>query len=69
MLAERKKENILESPKAMIPMEYDLEEDVLKRIAYEEVLRTIRELPVIYRDILYLQCVEEYKLYDNCERT
>ena len=61
MLAERKKES-LEGPEAMIPIEYDVEEDVLKRIAYEEVLRAIRELPVIYRDVLYLQCVEEYKL-------
>ena len=62
MLAERKKENVLERPEAMIPIEYDLEEDVLERIAYEEVLSAIRELPVIYRDILYLQYVEEYKL-------
>lgn len=62
MLTERKKENVLESPEAVIPIEYDLEEDVLERIAYEEVLHAIRELPVIYRDILYLQCVEEYKL-------
>lgn len=62
MLAERKKENVLESPEAVIPIEYNLEEDVLERIAYEEVLSAIRELPVIYRDILYLQCVEEYKL-------
>lgn len=61
MLAERKKGS-LEGPEAMIPIECDVEEDVLKRIAYEEVLRAIRELPVIYRDILYLQCVEEYKL-------
>ena len=39
MLAERKKENVLERPEAVIPIEYDLEEDVLERIAYEEVLR------------------------------
>ena len=32
------------------------------RIAYEEVLTAIQKLPLIYRDILYLQCVEEYKL-------
>ena len=62
MLAERKKETVLESPDAVIPIEYDLEEDVLERIAYEEVLNAIRELPVLYRDVLYLQCVEEYKL-------
>ena len=61
MLAERKEES-LEDPEAMIPIECGVEEDVLKRIAYEEVLRAIRELPVIYRDVLYLQCVEEYKL-------
>ena len=62
MLAKREEENILESPEAMIPIEYDLEEDVLDRIAYEEVLSAIQKLPVIYRDILYLPCVEEYKL-------
>ncbi len=62
MLAERKKENVLERPEAVIPIEYDLEEDVLERITYEEVLSAIRELPVIYRDILHLQCMEEYKL-------
>ena len=62
MLAERKKETVLESPDAVLPIEYDLEEDVLERIAYEEVLNAIRELPVLYRDVLYLQCVEEYKL-------
>ena len=62
MLAERKKETVVESPDAMIPIEYDLEEDVLERIAYEEVLNAIRELPTLYRDVLYLQCVEEYKL-------
>lgn len=49
MLAERKKETVLESPDAVIPIEYDLEEDVLERIAYEEVLNAIRELPVLYR--------------------
>ena len=62
MLAKREEENTFESPDAMIPIEYDLEEDVLDRIAYEEVLSAIQKLPVIYRDILYLQCVEEYKL-------
>ena len=62
MLAERKKETVLESPDVVTPPEYALEDHVLERIAYEEVLRAIRELPVIYRDILYLQCVEEYKL-------
>ncbi len=62
MLADRKKETVVESPDAVIPIEYDLEEDVLERIAYEEVLNAIRELPVLYRDVLYLQCVEEYKL-------
>ena len=35
---------------------------MLGRIAYEEVLTAIQELPLIYRDILYLQCVEGYKL-------
>lgn len=62
MLAKREEENILESPEAMIPIEYNLEEDVLDRIAYQEVLSAIQKLPVIYRDILYLQYVEEYKL-------
>ena len=62
MRTERQKQMIVEVPEATVPIEYDLEEDVLGRIAYEEVLTAIHELPFIYRDILYLQCVEEYKL-------
>ena len=62
MRTERQKQMIVEVPEATVPIEYDLEEDVLGRIAYEEVLTAIQELPLIYRDILYLQCVEEYKL-------
>lgn len=62
MLAERKKELVFEGPAATVPIEYDLEADVLERIAYEDLLSAIRGLPAIYRDILYLQCVEEYKL-------
>lgn len=45
-----------------MPVEYDLEADVLERIAYADLLSAIRGLPAIYRDILYLQCVEEHKL-------
>ena len=62
MLAEQQKQSIVEIPDVTTPMEYDLEEDVLGRIAYETVLAAIQELPLIYRDILYLQYVEEYKL-------
>ena len=62
MLAARKKETVIENPDTIIPPEYDLEEDVLEQIAYAEMLSAIRQLPVIYRDILYLQRVEEYKL-------
>ena len=62
MRAEQQKQIIVEVPEAAVPAEYDLEEEVLERIAYEEVLRAIQKLPLLYRDILYLQCVEEYKL-------
>ena len=62
MRTEQQKQIIVEVPETTVPVEYDLEEEVLARIAYEEVLATIQELPLIYRDILYLQCVEEYKL-------
>lgn len=62
MRTEQQKQIVVEVPETTVPMEYDLEEEVLGRIAYEEVLTVIQELPLIYRDILYLQCVEEYKL-------
>lgn len=62
MLAERKKQVVIEAPDEAVPAEYDLEADVLDRLAYEEVLAAIRKLPGIYRDILYFQCVEGYKL-------
>lgn len=62
MRTEQQKQIVIEVPDATTQAEYDLEEDVLGRIAYEEVLTAIQELPLIYRDILYLQCVEEYKL-------
>ena len=62
MRTEQQKQIVVEVPDATTQAEYDLEEDVLGRIAYEEVLTAIQELPLIYRDILYLQCVEEYKL-------
>ena len=62
MRTEQQKQIVVEVPDATTQAEYDLEEDVLERIAYEEVLTAIQELPLIYRDILYLQCVEEYKL-------
>ena len=62
MRTEQQKQIVVEVPETTVPTEYDLEEDVLGRIAYEEVLTAIQELPLIYRDILYLQCVEEYKL-------
>jgi len=62
MWTEQQKQIVVEVPDATTQAEYDLEEDVLGRIAYEEVMTAIQELPLIYRDILYLQCVEEYKL-------
>ena len=62
MRTEQQKQVVVESPETAVPTEYDLEEEVLGRIAYEEVLTAIQELPLIYKDILYLQCVEEYKL-------
>lgn len=62
MRTEQQKQIVVEVPETTVPMEYDLEEEVLGRIAYEEVLTAIQELPLIYRDILYLQCVEENKL-------
>ena len=62
MRTEQQKQIIIEVSEDTVPTEYDLEEEVLARIAYEEVLTSIQELPLIYRDILYLQCVEEYKL-------
>ena len=58
----QKNQMIVEASETTIPTEYDLEEEVLRRIAYEEVLTAIQELPLIYRDILYLQCVEGYRL-------
>ena len=61
MRTEHQEQIIVEVPPTTVPVEYDLEE-VLGRIAYEEVLTAIRGLPLIYRDILYLQCVEGYKL-------
>ena len=62
MRTEQQKQIVVEVPDATAQAEYDLEEEVLGRIAYEEVLTAIQELPLNYRDILYLQCVEEYKL-------
>ena len=62
MRTEQQRQSVVEIPDTTIPTEYDLEEDVFVRIAYEEVLTAIRGLPLIYRDILYLQCVEGYKL-------
>ena len=62
MRTEQQKQIIIEVSEDTVPTEYDLEEEVLARIAYEEVLTSIQELPLIYRDILYLQCVEGFKL-------
>jgi len=63
MRTKQQKQIVVEVPETAAPTEeYDLEEDVLGRIAYEKVLTAIQNLPLIYRDILYLQCVEEYKL-------
>ena len=62
MRTEHQKQIVVEVSQTTVPTEYDLEEEVLGRIAYEEVLTAIQELPLIYRDILYLQCVEGYKL-------
>lgn len=63
MWTKQQNQIVVEVPETEVPTEeYDLEENVLERIAYEEVLTAIQELPLIYRDILYLQCVEEYKL-------
>ena len=69
MRTEQQKQIVVEVPDATTQAEYDLEEDVLGRIAYEEVLTAIQELPLIYRDILYLQCVEEYKLAEISKLT
>lgn len=62
MRAKQQNQILVEVPDTTVSAEYDLETEVLGRIAYEEVLAAIQELPLIYRDILYLQCVEEYKL-------
>jgi len=62
MRAKQQNQILVEVPDTTVSTEYDLETEVLGRIAYEEVLAAIQELPLIYRDILYLQCVEEYKL-------
>lgn len=64
MLANYEKQAIIEIPDAPIPIEYSLEEDIFGKIAYEGVLSAIQELPFIYRDVLYFQCVEEYKLVE-----
>lgn len=39
-----------------------VEMEVLDRIECEAIIAALEKLPVQYRDILYLQCVEEYKL-------
>lgn len=62
MRADYQKREVIEIPDAPIPMAYSLEEDIFDKIAYEQILSAIQTLPFIYRDVLYLQCVEEYKL-------
>ena len=39
-----------------------VEAEILDRIECEAIIATLEKLPVQYRDILYLQYVEEYKL-------
>ena len=40
----------------------EIEDSVFDRIECEKIIEALEELPVQYRDILYLQYMEEYKL-------
>lgn len=60
--SDRQRQAAEELPEEPIPAEYSVEEDIFDRLVYEEVLAAIQGLPFLYRDVLYLQCVEGYRL-------
>lgn len=62
LLAKLKKEVLIEDLEPLLNDSSTIEEDVFNRIECQRIIEALEKLPLQYRDILYLQYVEEYKL-------
>ena len=67
MLAKRRKLTIVDDPDELAGDLPELEDGLFARWEYQAAVAAIRELPVIYRDVLFLQYVEEFRLTEIAE--
>lgn len=61
-LAKLKQEPLMEDMEPLPNDNSTIEDDVFHRIECETIMAALEKLPLQYRDVLYLQYVEEYKL-------
>ena len=61
MLEKQKKTVLFEDLEPLGGMQADLEDEVFDPIECQKIVKAMEELPVQFRDILYLRYVEEYK--------
>ena len=62
MLEKLKRETLIEDLELYPNTNSEIEDSIFNRIEYEKIMEALEKLPYQYRDILYLQYVEEYKL-------
>lgn len=67
MLAECRKLTIVDDPDELAGDLPGLEDGLFARWEYQAAVAAIQELPVIYRDDLFLQYVEEFRLTEIAE--
>lgn len=61
MLEKQKKTVLFEDLEPLGGMQSDLEDEVFDTIECQKIVNAMEELPVQFRDVLYLRYVEEYK--------